>query len=307
LVQHDNLVSEQGYAMNQRLMIRFLLGLSLLEGGRVSCHTLGVLATQPASQSVTSVTAPCEPDAKECKDQIMALELQWEAQTWSSSSHIEISIQKLNKDRQNLPVPGAVNYYQGEATFGRKPKFRKILEKVSWKRFLWEFNLGGFAEMCFVDPGHFDSLNYDLQYSGDKMLLGRRCWVYRVTPKKHAKGWHFAGTIWVLPEELTIIRAKGAYQPMHKILWFLVEDHWFSFDSRRKEISPAKWVPDFTCTRVDVVASDFTKPAFQGRIRYVNRDEDKPSAASEGACGMGPVQFPTRATQPEASSRVDQK
>jgi len=159
-----------------------------------------------------------------------------------------------------------------------------------------------------VDPYQFNGTNYELHYSGEGMLLGRRCWVYGVPPKKHAKDGHFAGTIWVLPEKLTIIRTKGAYQPMRKIHWpFLVEDHWFSFDSWRKEISPGKWVPDFTCPRVDVAASDFTKPAFQGRIRYVNGGEDKPSAASEGACGMGLVQFPTQAMQPEANSRVNRK
>jgi len=237
----------------------------------------------------------------------MAHEEEWESSLWLVCLYVEITIQKLNKDRQNLPVPGAVNYYQGEVTFGMKPKFRKIFERVNWRRFLWEFNLGGFAEMCFVDPGHFDSLNYELKYSGDEMLLGRRCWVYQVKPRKNSKGWQFAGTIWVLPEELTLIRAEGAYQPMHKILWFLVEDHWFSFDFLRKEISPGHWVPDSACTRVDVAASDFTQPAFQGRIRYVNGGKDKPSAASEGACGMGLVQFPTRAVQPEANSRVNQK
>jgi hypothetical protein len=288
-------------------MIRFLLGLSLLEGGRISRHNLGVLATQPASEPITSVTAPCDPDAKECKEQIMAHEEEWESSLWLVFLNFEITIQKLNKDGQNPSVPGAVNFYQGVVTSGKKPKFQKIFEKVNWRRFLWEFNLGGFAEMCFVDPGHFDSLNYDLQYSGAEMLLGRRYWVYRVTQKKNSKGWHFAGTIWVLPEELAIIRSKGAYQPMRKILWFLVEDHWFSFDSWRKEISPGKWVPDFTCTRVDVAASDFTKPAFQGRIRYVNGDENQPSAASEDACGMGLVQFPTRAIQAEPRSRANHK
>jgi hypothetical protein len=187
-VQHDNLVSEHGYAMNRRLMIRFLLGLSLLEGGRVACHNLGVLATKPSSQPVTSLTARCEPDAKECKDQIMAHEEEWESSLWLVFLCVEITIQKLEKGGQNSSVPGAINFYQGVVTFGKKPKFLKIFEKVNWRRFLWEFNLGGFAEMCFVDPGHFDNLNYDLKYSGGKMLLGSRCWVYEVTPKKHAKG-----------------------------------------------------------------------------------------------------------------------
>jgi hypothetical protein len=94
---------------------------------------------------------------------------------------------------------------------------------------------------------------------------------------------------------------------MHKILWFLVEDRWYCFDSWRKEISPGKWVPDYTCTRVDDAASDFTQPAFQARIRYVNGSKDKPIAASEGACGMGLVQFPARAMQPEANSGVNHK
>lgn len=276
--------------MNRRLIIRFVLGLILLEGGRVSCQTRGEISTKPPLPPGPSVIFPCEPDAKECKDQIMAHEGLWESLFWSGVHFVEIEIQKLKKDGRNSSVPGAVNFYQGEVAFGKKPRFHKIFEKVNWRRFLWEFDLRGFAEMCFVDPYEFNGTNYELNYSGNEISLGRRCWVYRAKSKKHSKGWHFEGTIWVLPDDLTIIQLQGAYLPMRKIPWpFPVEDHRFSFDSSRKEISPGRWVPDFTCTRVNVATSDFTRPPFRGRIYYFNGDGDKPSANSDNACGMEPV------------------
>jgi hypothetical protein len=233
----------------------------------------------------------------------MAREMLKESVFYTLPFEEQIVIQKFRKAGKNAYVPDAVNFYQGEGTFGKEPQFRQQVHIVNWSRLFWEFNLRGFAEMCLVDPDHFDSWNYDLQYSGEEMMLGRRCWVYRVKFKKHAKGWHFEGKIWVFPRDLAIIRFEGAFHPMRKILWFLVEDHWFWFESWRKETRPGNWVPDYTCTGVDVAASDFTNPAFSARITFINRGGDKPSAASQIACGMGLVQFPTRTTQPESNPR----
>ena len=244
--------------MVQRLMIRLLLGLSLLEGGRVSCQTAGDPSTKVASPSEIY---PCEPGTQECKAQITAREMLNESVLCSLPFEEQIVIQKLKKVGKNAYVPDAVNFYRGEVTFGKEPQFRQQFRIVNWSRLFWQFNLRGFAEMCFIDPHHFDSWTYDLRYSGDEMMLGRRCWVYRVTPKKYAKGWHFDGKIWVFPRDLAIIRFQGAFYPMHKILWlFLVEDYWFSFDSWRKETRQGNWVPDYTCTGVGLAASDFTKP-----------------------------------------------
>jgi hypothetical protein len=107
--------------------------------------------------------------------------------------------------------------------------------------------------MGFLDPYHFNKMNYQLEFLGEENLPGTRCWVYRVTPKDHSKSWHFEGTIWVLAKDLTIIRFQGAFHPMRKIHWrFLAEDFWFSFDSWRKEIRPCAWAPDYTCTGVEV-------------------------------------------------------
>ena len=159
--------------------------------------------------------------------------------------------------------------------------------------------------MCFLDPDHFDGSNYELQYSGDENLLGRPCWVYRVMPKHHAKGWHFEGIIWVLPKELTIIRSEGAFHPMHKIHWPIpVEDYWFHFDSWRGEISPGIWVPDFTCTGVDVPKRDFFEPAFRARIQYFDGKAGKPSASSENVCGMELGHFPAKAIEQDGNSEA---
>lgn len=289
--------------MNRRLLIRFLLGLMLLAGDRVCCQTGEEVLAKLVTQSIQSENFRPKPDAKESIEQIMAHENQWELLIRPAPIEMEVVLQEIKKGGNNLPVPDAINFYQGEATFGKKPKFHKTFEHVSWRPFFWRFDLRGFVEMSFLDPYQFDGTNYELQYHGDKTLVGRRCWVYRAIPRKHARGWHFEGTIWVLPDDLTIIRFKGAFHPMRKILWFfLVEDNWFCFDSWRKEISPGKWVPDFTCTGVDVSGSDFTKPAFQGRITFVNGDGDTPSAASENACQMEGGQFPTGGLRPEPSS-----
>lgn len=285
--------------MDRRLLIRLLLGLSLLAGGRPSCQTTVDPSPKPESPSMPSAINPCEPEAQECKDQIMARERFKELALRSQQLEERIVIQKLKKIGKNRYAPGAVNFYRGEVTFGKKTRFRKIFEKVNWKSSFWRFYLPGFAEMCFLDPDHFDGLNYDLDFSGDETLLGRRCRVYRVKPKKPAKGWRFQGTIWVLPDDLAIVRADGAFQPMRKIrLFFLVEDYRFSFDSWRKEISAGNWVPDYTCTGTDVAKSDFTNPAFRARITF-NGKKDNPSARSETACGIGLSQFPPQAAQPK--------
>lgn len=173
--------------MNQRLLIRFLLGLSLLTGGRPSCQTSGDSSPKPVPPPIPSAINPCEPEAQECKDQIMARERLKELALRSQLFEERIVIQKLKKIGKNLYAPGAANFYRGEVTFGKKTRFRKIFEKVNWRSSFWHFYLPGFAEMCFLDPDYFDSLNYDLEFSGDETLLGRRCRVYRVKPKKPTK------------------------------------------------------------------------------------------------------------------------
>jgi hypothetical protein len=170
---------------------------------------------------------------------------------------------------------------------------------VNWRPFLSAFDLRGLAEMCCLDPFEFNGADNKLDYCGGDILFGRYYWIYLVKPKEHAKGRHFAGTIWVLPDSLAIVRVEGAVHPMRKILWFFpVEDHWFRFDSWRKEISPGNWVPDFTCMGVAVPLSDFTNPAFRGRIVFRYGTQTQQSAAAEHACRMESVLFPTQTAQP---------
>jgi hypothetical protein len=280
-------------------LICYALALTLLNGGQVSCQIKEKTSTVIEALFVTSLTPACDPDVQECKDRIMAQERESEIVFRSSPYDLEITIQELKQGAQKLPVPGAVNFYDGEASFGPKPRFQKRTKVVNWRPFLSEFELRGFAEMCCLDPLEFNGTNYELEYLRDEMLLGRYCWTYRVKPKENAKGWHFAGTIWVLPDSLAIVVAEGAFHPMRKNLWlFPAEDHWFSFDSWRKEISPGNWVPDFTCTGVAVPVSDFTNPAFSGQIVFHHGTETQPSAAAEHACGMESVPFPTHSMQP---------
>lgn len=310
--QGDVIINKQEYwlgnAMERRLFIHSLLGLILLDGGCVFCQTAGDTSIKPASQSVAPVISPCKPDAQLCKDQIMALEEQMESILHSSLLEVEIMIQRFKKGESNRSVPDAVNYYQGVAEFGKRTKFHKISEKDYWRTLWWDFNLAGFLEMSFLDPYYFNKLNYELEYRGEETTLGRPCWVYRVTSKEHAKGWHFEGTIWVLPKELTIIRFKGAFHPLHKILWFfLVKDYWFCFDSWRKEISPGSWVPDSTCTGVNVAKRDSLEPAFRARIVYFPGGSEISSAGSENVCEMEFGHFPTREIHKQPTSGVARK
>jgi hypothetical protein len=218
-------------------------------------------------------------------DQTLAHEALLEAHIQSKSVFVEIP--KLKKGGHNLSVPGPVNFFQGEVTSGENGKFRKIIESLQWRLFWSIFDPLGIAEMRFIDPHEFNRTNYELLYEGNEPMLGRACWVYQVKPKKHSKGWHFRGTSWVLQHDLTIVRAKGAFHPMRRIHPLtLVEDHWYSFDSWRKEILAGEWVPDFTCTGVAVDESDFTNPAFRARIIFLGAEEEMPDAGSAHACGM---------------------
>jgi len=283
-----------------RAMICLVLVQALLEGSRVSCQTSpGPLAT-PLPQSDRSVIPLCAPDTNECMDQTMAHEALLEAHIQPKSVFVEISIQKLKKGGHNLPVPGPVNFFQGELTSGENGKFRKTIESLQWRPFWSIFDPRGFAEMRFIDPHEFNRTNYELLYKGNEPMLGRPCWVYQVKPKKHSKGWHFRGTIWVSQQDRTIVRAVGAFHPMRKIhRSTLVEDHWFCFDSWRKEISAGEWVPDFTCTGVAVDESDFTNPAFRARIIFLGAEEEMPDAGSAHACGMEWSKPATRVKGPD--------
>lgn len=162
--------------------------------------------------------------------------------------------------------------------------------------------------MCCLDPFEFNGTNYGLEYLGDEMLLEKLCWVFYVKPRKHAKGRHFEGRIWVLPDCLAIVRAEGSFHPMRKIPWyFRVEDHWFAFNFLRKEISRGNWVPDSICTGVSVFESDFTNRAFRARIIYHYGTETQPSAEAEHACGMESVRFTTQTLQSRPGTGQFQK
>jgi len=273
--------------------------LTLLDAGRVPCQTTQKVQSSE-SPLVTSLSTACDPVAQDCKEQVIALEVKWELAFRSRPHDEEITIQELKKAAQNLPVPGAVNFYEGKASFGTKPRFKKRAKIGHWKPFMSGFDLRGFVEMCCLDPLMLNGRSYELEYDRDEMLLERPCRVYRVKPKEPSKGRYFAGTIWVLRESLAIVRANGGFYPLRKT-HFPVEDHWFIFDTWRKEISPGNWVPDFTCTGVSFAESDFTNPAFQARIIYHYGMGTQPNAASGYACGMESIPFATQTAQ----SRLD--
>lgn len=283
--------------MSHSLLFHSALALTLLGAGPVSAWTSQNAPTTSAFQLVTSLTAACGPRVQECKARIIAQEREKGIDFGSSSRDAEITIQELKKGKQNLPVPGAVNFYEGEASFGRKPKFRKLMKIIHWRPFLSAFDLRGFVGMCCLGLFGLNGTIYELEYEGNEMVFGRLCWVYQAQPKGSTKRRHFEGTIWVLPNSLAIVRDEGAFYPMRKIVWYcLVGDHWFKFDSLRKEISPGNWAPDFTCTGVPVRESDFTNRAFQARIIFLYGSETDPNAAAQHACGMESVQFPAQTT-----------
>jgi hypothetical protein len=236
----------------------------------------------------------CDLAVRDCVAQVMVIEAQNESMFRSTPRSAKITIQKFKKEGNKRYSPGAANCYQVVVEYGRKTKIRKIFAAENWRRIWWRFDLGGFLEMAPLDPYHFDKLNYDLEFRGEEVLLGWSSWVYHVTPRPKSKNWHFEGTIWVLPNRLTIIRFEGAFQPIHTVRRpFLVEDFRFSFDSWRKETGSGSWVPDFTCTGVDVGSSDFVKPAFRARIVYLDGDGERTSAESGKACEMGAGGLPT--------------
>jgi hypothetical protein len=273
--------------MSCRLSTCFLLALLLVPCRRTSSQTVGQTSNEEVLYPPTIPCRYCEPAAPDRSDQVMAVEEQNESIFRSTSPLAEIIIQKFNKDGKKRYAPGAVNSYQVVVEFGWKTKIRKIFTAEKWRRLWWRFNLGGFADMACLDPYHFDKLNYDFEFRGEETLLGQCYWVYHVTPKPMTKNWHFEGTIWVLPNRLTIIRFKGAFQPMHTVRWlFLVEDFRFSFDSWRKETVSGTWVPDFICTGVDVGSSDSIKPAFRGRIIYLDKYGGRSRAESGKVCEM---------------------
>lgn len=164
---------------------------------------------------------------------------------------VETYIQNLKPDSDLGRVPTSDKYFLG----------RMVLNKAGMKRLSYDPRKGvlhrvvdrltdfykmnylplGFMQVLFL-ADRFDKQNYDLQFRHREFLGEVRCLVFDVVPRKHVKGPHFIGRIWVEDQGDNIVRINGTYAPERRFNYF------FHFDTWRMNLQPGLWLPALVYT-----------------------------------------------------------
>ncbi|HEV2987413.1 MAG TPA: M48 family metalloprotease [Candidatus Angelobacter sp.] len=166
---------------------------------------------------------------------------------------VETYIQNLKPDKELGSVPESDKYFLGrlilsekglgEKRFERRDRpgfFSRVLDRLN-SFYKMNYLSLGFMQLVFLND-RFDKDNYELKYLRQQFLGDVRTLVFDVVPKKHVKGPHFLGRIWVEDQDYNIIRFNGTYEPRTKLNAF------FHFDSWRVNMQPGLWLPAYVYT-----------------------------------------------------------
>jgi hypothetical protein len=166
---------------------------------------------------------------------------------------VETYIQNLKPDKELGSVPESDKYFLGrlilnekglgEKKFERRDRpgfFSRVLDRLN-SFYKMNYLSLGFMQLVFLND-RFDKDNYELKYLRQQFLGDVRTLVFDVVPKKHVKGPHFLGRIWVEDQDYNIIRLNGTYEPRTKLNAF------FHFDSWRMNMQPGLWLPAYVYT-----------------------------------------------------------
>ncbi len=107
------------------------------------------------------------------------------------------------------------------------------------KAFYLTNNPTGFMDMMFIDPRGFNFKNYSFAFVRHQFLGEIRTSVFDVRPRPHAGSGRFFGRIWVQDGPGNIVRFNGTYTRRSND----PVDHYYHFDSWRKNIQPGLWLP----------------------------------------------------------------
>ncbi|MCL5263333.1 MAG: hypothetical protein M1568_03580 [Acidobacteria bacterium] len=167
---------------------------------------------------------------------------------------VQTYIQNLRPDPVLYQVPVSDQYSVARVDFGKafsanayearkshRGWFRGSFQylKDLTKSFQISDNPTGFMDMMFVDPRGFNFNNYSFAFVRQQFLGEIRTSVFDVRPKRHAGSGRFFGRIWVENDGGNIVRFNGTYtnNPNNPV------DHYYHFDSWRKNIQPGLWLP----------------------------------------------------------------
>lgn len=167
---------------------------------------------------------------------------------------VQTYIQNLRPDPVLYQVPVSDSYSIGRVDFGKgfsdnayAPKnshsgfFRGSLKYLRGltKAFQITNNPTGFMDMMFIDPNGFNFNNYTFSFVRQQFLGEVRTSVFDVRPKRDSGPGRFLGRIWIQNDGGNIVRFNGTYtnNPNNPI------NHYYHFDSWRKNIQPGLWLP----------------------------------------------------------------
>ncbi len=166
---------------------------------------------------------------------------------------VETYVQNMKPDKDLGSVPESDKYFLGRLVLNEKGIGQKNFERRERPGFMSRVldRLNSFYKMNYVPLGfmqlvflndRFDKDNYELKYLRQQFLGDVRTLVFDVVPKKHVKGPHFLGRIWVEDQDYNIIRLNGTYEPRTRLNTF------FHFDSWRVNMQPGLWLPAYVYT-----------------------------------------------------------
>lgn len=166
---------------------------------------------------------------------------------------VETYIQNMKPDKELGSAPESDKYFLGRLILNEKGISQKSFDEHDRPGFMSRVvdRLNSFYKMNYLPLGfmqliflndRFDKDNYDLKYLRQQFLGDVRTLVYDVVPKKHVKGPHFLGRIWVEDQEYNIVRLNGTYEPRVRLNTF------FHFDSWRINMQPGLWLPAYVYT-----------------------------------------------------------
>jgi len=166
---------------------------------------------------------------------------------------VETYIQNMKPDKELGSVPESDKYFLGRLILNEKGIGQKTFERRDRPGFMSRVldRLNSFYRMNYVSLGfmqlvflndRFDKDNYELKYLRQQFLGDVRTLVFDVVPRKHVKGPHFLGRIWVEDQDYNIIRLNGTYEPRTRLNTF------FHFDSWRVNMQQGLWLPAYVYT-----------------------------------------------------------
>lgn len=202
------------------------------------------------------------------REQLPPLTQQQKALVTEAMAREQVTLKAIEKDTpvvqtyiQNLrpypvlyQVPVSDSYSIGRVDFGKgfsdnayAPKnshsgfFRGSLKYLRGltKAFQITNNPTGFMDMMFIDPNGFNFNNYTFSFVRQQFLGEVRTSVFDVRPKRDSGPGRFLGRIWIQNDGGNIVRFNGTYtnNPNNPI------NHYYHFDSWRKNIQPGLWLP----------------------------------------------------------------